>query len=200
LTTNLFTNEIGDGMGASYPTQYDTNNYPESAGSYWTYRKGNDVKECITAIEGTLGIRPAGSFNTVRQRLDYLDPITSSNTIVFLSVFQSSMSEIVRVNNAQENKINAVTLSTGNIYGYDNVSQNITKKSDAYIIYGSTTASYTFNPDIILNGVNEIKSIMLTDVYNSTGGSFLYYVGTSSFSIKTQNGSQYIINWQAIVR
>jgi len=84
LATNLFAYEIGDGMGSSYKypsTQFDTNNYPESPATYWTWQKADDTKECISTIEQLLGANPQGTFRTVRSRLDYLDLITSSATI-----------------------------------------------------------------------------------------------------------------------
>ncbi len=70
-------NEIGSGNGTGYPSTLDTNNILEQndnepAPTLNRAQVVNDLASAIVAIQTELGIDPAGSFSTVKARLDSL--------------------------------------------------------------------------------------------------------------------------------
>lgn len=187
LIMPLFATNIYNGDGTDYPSGIDDYTI-QSAASYWTYPKQNDLGIVIVAMQTEFGTNPSGTFSTVRARLDYLDPITSSTTIVTASVFQSSMSII------ESQYVSKI--STGNIYNWNN--GTISKQSNAYIVYGSTTAITSVNTFISINNSNQILSATASSAGNAAPLQFKIY--TTSFSFQGGAGSNDVHYWQAIVR
>lgn len=62
--------EIGSGSGSAYPAALDTGATQEQASDYVRLDWGRDVEAAIVAVENELGTDPAGSYATVRARLD----------------------------------------------------------------------------------------------------------------------------------
>jgi len=220
LIPNLFAYEIGDGLGSGYKypaTQFDTNNFPESTGTNWTWQKANDVKEDIVAIEALMGANPQGNYTTVASRLYAVEQATTSG--VTNGIFRSSMTEIERINNLQDLNISATAqaltnfissvsanyvlkVTTGDIYAWNTGTHNVAKQSDSFMVYGSTVVNYNGVSTININGINKILSIMLPVEGGDQGTyfTFLADVYTSSFTWHSYTSDSRTVYWQAIVR
>jgi hypothetical protein len=174
--------EIGDGNCPEFPTSYDTVVNQETTLSHWTYQKANDVKNICIGLENYIGIGILGGYASLSNRL---------------TAFRISTTTM-------QGQIDELKISTGNVYNnvysWDNITKNITKQTNTYVVYGS---SY-LNPgtySVQINGVNQILAVLgSSDNYNVFR---LLNLWQSSFTYVTTNGggggwaSTY---WQAICK
>ena len=149
--------EIGSGNGTSYPSTLDTNNTLEQNTSQAspTLNRAevvNDLASAVMALETELGLDPAGSFSTVKARLDsMLAPVAWKSY---------NMSDIGA----------ADTIYLGGFYNAPSADANLTQ-AGATITIGTVNSAHSSHAFLVASGAGSASG--------GTGTAKITVTGTS---------------------
>nr|MDD5531086.1 hypothetical protein [bacterium] len=135
LFTISYAKNLGDGGGSGYPSEIDTATTLETTGSKAYYYKINDLYDAHIKEQTELGVNPRGGYASVRARLDAGISTTtvaniSASTVTLSLQLGTTAQALTNINT----DLQAIKVSTGNIYSWDNNTKNISKQSDYKLI------------------------------------------------------------------
>lgn len=189
-------------FGTRYPLQVDTNaTIPASTGSTpLNPTVLNQLRDAIIAVEQELGVKPSGTYTTVRMRLDTMEGLLSSivsGTVTFggdLSGTTTSQT-VVGIRGRQ---ISAAVPSQGQaliyngsdwIPGTNFFAQNITTTgiltAGPFYSTSSETGLFTLDGKIIINNIPTNSNL------SNGGQAVIYYDQTSNKLKVSENGGAY---------